>query len=177
MTKNPKWRRSRTLSRRVEFRDISEDDLKFAWAAYKKGKLADMSPVFADISMDGQQFREAFSEFVTSAYDKGWTVLAETRRGFLPIGMVFGNVSPLANHIVVAGIVWFPTASPRNIIEGTVGFFQHMRKDAPMVLYATDEHKRVYEVAAAHGVMRRVGTSHIMIPGKPAAVFETRAQQ
>ena len=174
-TTKQRWRRSRTLSRRLEVRDIAEEDMRYAWAAFKLGKFADMDPQFADTSMTGKEFNAAFWDYVGGNFEFGTTILAQTPRGFLPAGMVFANLSPRLTYMEIAGIVWFPTASKRNIIEGTVGLFQKLRENGtPVTVYATDEHKRVYEVVCAHGILRRVGTTFMMIPGKVAAVFETK---
>lgn len=169
-----KWRLSRTLKRRVDVRPIEPDDLKYVWAAYKKGGLASMGEEFASPEMSNSEFDAAFEKMADRCAE-GWIVQAETRRGFMPIGLVLGGLAPMGAYLIICGIVWFPWASKRNIIEGAVSFFNSLRKQAPWMLYATDEHKRLYEVGCMHGIMRRVGTSMVVIPGRSAAVFEGRA--
>jgi hypothetical protein len=171
--KRPSWRLRKTLARKVECRPIEDEDMRFIWAAYKKGALATMGPDFADGQMDAVQFREKFENAVLENYHAGWTVFGETSRGMIPIGIAFGAWAPVGAYLIITGIAWFPWASKRNILEGTVAFFDALRNaKTPWVGYAKSNAKRLYEVCCMHSIMRRVGTSHIVFPGEPAAVFE-----
>lgn len=174
----PNWRLKKTISRPVDYRPIEQDDVKYAWISYKKGALADLGPKFADTSMNADEFKMAFQVEVTTAYHGAWTLLAQTPRGFMPVGFVLGFWShPEPRYSVfmnVGAMVWLPIASKRNKIETAIYFFNSIRNDFPMVEYAREKDKRFFEVVARHGVMRRVGTSHNIYPGEPAAVYETR---
>jgi hypothetical protein len=173
--RRPDWRLKKTLGRAVDFRPIEAEDMRWIFAAYKQGALAGMGADFAKSDKDPAAFKTAFEAHVTSTYDGGWTLFANTSRGFSPIGLVFGVWAPLMPHImVVAGIAFFPWARRRNVIEATVGFFSGIRRTLHFIGYALPEHKRLYEVCCAHGIMRRTGTSFIVFSDKPAAVFETR---
>lgn len=169
--RRPNWRLSKTLKRDIEFRPIEDKDLKYIWAAYKSGGFKEMS--FSD-SLSPDEFRDAFCRAVTSNCQMGWILTANSKKGFIPVGVILASWAPLATHLVVVGISWMPWATKRNIVECCVGFFNGARKEYSFVGYALPEHKRMYEVCAMHGVMRRVGTSYIAIPGKHVAVFETR---
>lgn len=170
-----KWRLKRTLSRRVSYRPIEAEDVKYAWAAYKKGGLSAMGGRFAEQDMDADAFRAEFESFVLSSHHAAWTLFAGTKNGHIPVGVVFAAWAPNAPYMIVNGMCWFPWASRRNICESMVNFLNICRKETPLVFYALPEHKRLYEVCAMHGVVRRVGTSYVAIPGHAAAVFETRA--
>ncbi len=39
-----------------------------------------------------------------------------------------------------------------------------------------DENRRFFEMLAKHGIMRRAGTTHLVVKGEPVAIFETRAE-
>lgn len=171
--KRPEWRLKKTLKRRTQIRPIEADDVKYLWASYKKGALASMGTAFADGNMTPDQFKEAFDR-AAQDYSEGWIILAETRKGFIPSGIVLGKLDKLLPFMIIGGIAWFPWATRRNIIEGTVAFFDVMRKQMPWIGFATDEHKRLYEICCMHGIMRRIGTSHVAIPGQGSAVFEAR---
>lgn len=161
-----KWRLSRTLRRRVDSRPIENDDVKYAYAAYKNGALKDHFPD----GLDAPSFKQAFEEFVLSSAHAAWVIVAHTKNGFIPIGLVLGVwAGPL---MMIQGVVWFPWASKRNITEGTVGFFNDLRKQFKWMGFAYGDHKRIYEVCCMHGIMRRVGTSH-MSEHHPA-VYEGR---
>lgn len=169
-----KWRLKKTLARRPQIRPIMAEDLKFLWASYKKGALSSMGGAFANGDMSPEQFSQAF-ENAAQNYSEGWVIIADTRKGSIPAGLVLGKMDSLFPFMVIVGVAWFPWATKRNVIEGTVAFFDVIRKTMPSIVFAVAEHKRVYEVCCMHGIMRRVGTSQIAIPERAAAVFETRS--
>lgn len=168
-----KWRLKKTLARRTQVRSIESDDLKYLWASYKKGALASMGSAFADGEMTPDQFKEAFDN-AAQHYSEGWIILTETKKGFIPAGVVLGKMDTLLPFMIVGGIAWFPWATSRNVLEGTVAFFDAVRRQMPCIGFAIDDHKRLYEICCMHGIMRRVGTSQIAVPGRAAAVYETR---
>jgi hypothetical protein len=168
MTATNKWRLSRTLKRNVSVRPIEQDDVKYAFAAYKSGSLKDL---FAE-GMDPPTFKTAFESYVLSNAHAAWVITAHTKNGFIPVGLAFGGWAPQQAFMVIIGIVWFPWASKRNITEGTVGFFNSIRKELNWMGFATGEHKRIYEVCCMHAIMRRIGTTHM--GDKQAAVYEGR---
>jgi hypothetical protein len=123
-----------------------------------------------------------FESQVMRRYHGAWTLSAETRRGFLPVGLVMAFHShfehALCPFMIVGDLIWFPWASKRNRIESAVGFFHRMRNEIPMVDYAHGEvNKRFFEMICRHGVMRRIGTTFNVVAGEPVAVFETRRQE
>lgn len=169
-----RWRLRRTLKRRAEFRPIEDGDVRYTFAAYRKGSLSSLGESFAKTDMDADEFKAAFEKFVLERFHAVWTLFAPTPKGVIPVGIVFAAWAPNAPYMIVSVAVWFPWASKRNMLESMVGFWDSIRKQVPLVFYALPEHKRMYEVCAMHGVVRRVGTSYTAIPGKAAAVFETR---
>lgn len=151
--------------------------MRFAWAGYKAGNLVDMAGPFADTNMSADEFKIAFQARVTTYYHGAWTLFAETKKGFIPAGMVFAFYShpdqALAPFMIIADIVWFRWASARNKIESAVNFFKKVK--IPMVDYAHgDVNRKFFEVLAQHGIVRRVGTTFNVVRGEPVAVFETK---
>lgn len=165
----------------MEARPIEDEDVRWAWAAYKKGALSQMSPRFADGKLTGEEFRKEFAQEIVDNYDAAWTLFAETQKGFVPVGLVLAfwpHPNPAyIRCMTVGGIAWFPWARSRNRIESLVHFFNTVRNDIPLMGYARPEHKRMYEIVCMHGIMQRVGTSYTIFGDVPAAVFETRAKQ
>lgn len=163
----------RTLKRASDFRPVEDGDIKYLWAAYKQGAFE-----FGNRDdMTAPEFKAAFEEAVISKFHAAWTLFGMTRRGFIPCGVVFAAWAPNAPFLIVSGASWLPWASKRNIIECMVGFLSKIRLELQLQFYATQEHKRLYEVCMMHGVIRRVGTSHVAIPGQSALVFETRTPE
>lgn len=173
------WRLKKTLARRLDFRPIEDADVKFAYAAYKKGALAPMAGPFVQTEMKPVEFKATFEETVLSRYHGAWTLFGETPRGFVQIGMVFAfhsHADPaLSPFMIIGDIVWFPWASHRNKVESAVNFFDKIRTSIPMMDYAHgDTNRRFFEMLCKHGVMRRIGTMFNLVKGEPTAVFETR---
>jgi hypothetical protein len=176
----PSWRLKKTLARALDFRPIEDDDVKYAWVAYKKGLLAAIGPKFADPSqMNADQFKVEFEAEVVTNFHGAWTLFAESKKGYMPVGFVFGFLShpnpAFAPFMIVGAMIWFPWATARNRIEAAVYFFNMIRHETPMVEYADEKDKKFFEMIARHGVMRRIGTSHNVYKGRSAAVFETRS--
>lgn len=176
---NPDWRLRKTLAREVDFRAIEQTDVRYAWAAYKKGALGDLGDKFKDMSMSADEFKVAFEVEVTTVFHGGWILIAPTKRGIMPVGLVlafWSHSDPrFAPFMNIGHILWFPWASARNKIESIVNFFSVIRHEVKMMQYANLTNKRLFEVIARHGVMRRVGTSYNVFTDGPAAVFETRS--
>ena len=156
------WRLTKTLARNITFRPIEAGDVKYAWAAYKLGKL----PTFPT-DMSAPHFKDAFEMFVLCNTHAAWTVISSK-----PIGFVFGYWAPGNAYMIIAEVVWFPWATKRNIIEGCMTFFNQIRKEIPVMGFATDEHKGMYDVCCMHGIMSRAGTSHCT--GQKMAIYEGR---
>lgn len=174
-----RWRLKKTLRRKLDFRPIEREDMRYVWAAYKKGALKSLGEKFASGDMESGDFDIAFEAEIAANYHGAWTLFAETPRGFLPVGLVLGFYSHpdprFAPFMIVGDMIWFPWSSNRNRIESAVNFFNRIRHEIPMVEYADEQAKRFFEVIAQHGIVRRVGTSFNVYPGQSTAVFETRA--
>jgi hypothetical protein len=167
----PNWRLSKTLSRKTEIRALGEGDLFYAWAAYKKGVFDDVFPP----DLPANEFNQHFSALIGSRYDAGWTLLAETRKGFIPAGFALGFWPHRAARpfLLLDALVWFPWASPRNRVEATVDFVNKVRRETPMLAFARLQDKHFMETLARHGIVRRIGTSNNIFADSPASVWET----
>lgn len=164
------WRLKRTLSRHVEVRPIENEDVKYVWAAYKKGKLSGL-PLQADL--DAASFKNEFEKFVLSNAHAAWIIKLQTRQGLVPAGLVLGQWGP--SFMFITDIEWFPWATCRNIVEGTVYFFNELRKQFPVLGFSNDEHRPLYEACAMHGIMHRIGTSFGL--GEKMTVWEVRTNK
>ena len=159
----------------MDYRPTEVEDIKYLWAAYKQGGLKAMG--FEDTALSPDEFRSAFEQKLVENCHAAWTLFAHTRKGFIPVGFIMAAWVPGGSYLIVLCVVWMPWASKRNVVEGAVGFFNKARKEFSFMGYAIPEHKRMYEVCAMHGIMRRVGTSYVALPGQACAVFESRAPE
>ena len=174
------WTRGRTLSRGIEVEALGDQHLKFLWAAYQKGGLEVFGEGFEKpdgASWNVEEFHDVFVSLLLNTFHFAWIIKAPTvNHGHIPIGMTTAFWSHhdevRAPFVIIGEIVWFPWASPRNVIEGAVKFFDWLRRDFRAMMYTQD--KRFFEIIARHGIMRRVGTSFNVYADGATAVFETR---
>jgi hypothetical protein len=169
---NATWRLKKTLARKLEFRPTEVDDVKYAWAAYKAGAFGALLPG----GIEADDFRAAFENKIVGRFDALWTLLAGTKKGYLPAGLVLGFwPHPEIQHfMVVDALVWFPWSTPRNRIESVTNFVSKLRSEIPLMAFVRQANKEFLEVLARHGIVRRVGTSYTVFAGEPASVWETR---
>lgn len=150
---------------------ISRDDLKWVWAAYRKGSLDALSEYFTN---DPGQFTAQWAALL-EAEVYVWVMVADTLRGRIPIGLVIGR--PFIDDVVIMGnFTWFPWASNRNVYESSVNLVNELRKDINMLFTVEQSAKDLAIWVARHGIIRRVGTLHDMEDG-PLAMFQSRRPQ
>lgn len=172
MPKHNPWSVKKTTNRSPEIKQLEDGDIFYAWASYKSGGFDD---VFKP-DLDAKQFRDAFSELISSRYDAAWLLSAKTtKRGVFPVGMALGFWPHRIARpfLVLDALVWFPWASARNRVESTVEFLNKMRREIQMIGFARAKDKRFMETLARHGIGRRIGTSMSIFADGPASVWET----
>jgi hypothetical protein len=172
------WRLGKTLARRVDFRPIEAEDMRYAWGGYRLGALANMGGDFLVPNLTAEEFRAAFTREILEKYHAAWALRAETQRGFIPVGFVLGfwshPIPEIAPYMIANMALWMPWATPRTRVESAVNFFNSMRDEIPMIGFARAQDKKFFEAICRHGIMRRVGTSFIAFADEPAAMYETR---
>ena len=150
------------MRRDVGFRDFADQDIKYLWAAEK----------YNGHEINPEEFKEAIYERFNESYDFAWTIEANTKNGYRPIGVIFGLHS--GPFILLGDMTWFPWSSKRNIIEGTTNFINAMKKDFLLLGYTNLKDKKFFEHIARHGILKRVGTIDGLYKDEPAALFQSR---
>lgn len=159
------WSLKKTLSRKTSFRPIEDEDVAYIWAACRKGMKIPQVPD----ALAAEPFRQTFAQMVLDNYDACWTLFANDER----IGLAFAFwLHPQVEQMVFNGFTWFPWSSPRSRLEGAVKFFHIVRREIPMIGFVGADQIGFFDVLKGHGIIRRVGTAHIM--GDSAATYETR---
>lgn len=168
----PEWRLKKTLARHLAFRPIEDDDLPYVWAAYRGGALGDTFPD----GLNATEFKAEFEDLVVIRYDAAWTLFAETKKGFIAVGVVLGfwPHHDAAAFMIADMFVWFPWSSTRNRVESAVNFINSIRSEIPMLGFARLADKPFFEVIARHGIVRRIGKSENVFGDEQASVWETR---
>lgn len=163
-------RRNRVLKRKPTYHAISDEDLKWVWAAYRKDGLRSLKEFFPS-DIQPEEFQNVFVDFIESGIHC-WVCDAQTPRGYVPVGLAMG-VPTIHKMIALGDFNWFPWASSRNIYESTVNIINDLRGKTNLLMTVDLSNKRFAEKIAANGIMRRVGTLH-GVEDDPIAVFQSR---
>ncbi len=157
--------RSRTLRRNPTYRALQPDDVKWMYAAYRQGGMRDILP----FTLETDQIAEFIEGVLALATGN---VVLEARNATGPVGIIRLNENGHRLEILPS---FFPWATPRNVVESLVKFLHDVRRDYAVLWTVAPPDKRLAEVMAAYGVIRRVGTlEHWYGPRQPAALFEGR---
>lgn len=105
---------------------------------------------------EARAFREILEAFILENFSSGWTLIANTKRGKMPVGMLFGIMT--GHFLWLGDLKWYPWATTRNKAETIVKFVSEAQ--GPMLWLANEADKDFYVYIAKHGIARRVGTSY-----------------
>lgn len=146
--KKHKVKLSRVLTRDCSFRGISEDDLKYVWASYKKGALpVDIFPSGLDV----EGFNEVFYDVLASV---PFVYILEKDK--TPMGIVLSVLTPPRK--MEPHVEWFPWATRRNKLECAIKFLNEMRKrDILLLIWSKKEATPFFTHIAKYGILHRVG--------------------
>lgn len=153
-------RLNRTLKRNPQVRDLTGDDLKYLWVAYKQGSLP------LQEGLTPQEFDDAAIDALLSIYNFGWTFLKDNK----PIGFTFA--SSVGPFLFLGDAIWLPNASPRNKIEHATNLLNILRKETKAMFTCEQKDNDYYLHIARHGIIRRVG--HITGMDKPMILWESK---
>lgn len=155
----------RTLKRTPFFREIVDSDLKWLWAAYRKGAFA------IDEDLPQEQFKEAIAHYF-NGHNALYMMLAKVQGELVPVGIMACQdhgyrIEPFA--------VWLPWASARNKLESALNFFNKIRVTRLGVLFVPEKEILLFEKIARYGILQRRGTvGRFFEDGQFAAIFQTR---
>lgn len=144
----PPPRLKRTLKRKPVFRDLTGDDIKYVWAAYKKGAISQIKE-----GLNPADFKGEVTSYLLNNYHYHWVF--ENKKGD-PIGLFFGV--DCRAFILAGDAIWFPWATSRNKVESMVNFFNEIKNYHYLVGYCDEKDKKFFVHIAKHGIIRRVGT-------------------
>lgn len=143
----------------MDFRPVEEGDIPYFWAAYKKGLFRTFN---LPDGLDPMEFSMAFSEYVLENFTGTWTQLADTREGFIPVGLIGGVfVGPV---MIVGDMIWMPWASKRNIYESAVNFIDEMRQKIMVMDFAAYKDRKFFDSISRIGIMKTGSRIHGLHP-------------
>ena len=149
-----KPRLKRTLKRKPQFHDLSDGDMRYLWAAYKKGAFKDTIGLPDDLTVT--EFDQGLKDLILTTYDHSWVVEVKIKDKYQPIGVLFAMQAGVMT--ILGDMVWFPWATRRARTESLINFVNEMRSKTLLVWYSNEEDKDFYVYMARHGIARRVGS-------------------
>lgn len=129
-------------------RFFQAEDQRDLFAAYKlaKGK----APYFEE-NLGPNEFVDALSVLI-NGFDASFVIQAER-----PLGLVLGMQDGVLPHIMWPHVWWFPWATPRNKIEGTLKFITELRDDFLLLIVGKEDEKDFWVHICKYGVLERIG--------------------
>ena len=137
--------------------------MRWLWAAYQKGGIE-----LVPRDLDMRQFEAAAYGYLEGFSEQ---FIVESK---MPVGVI---ATLTDGYRFEPHTDWFPWATPRNILEGSVKFLSNERKDRVGIIYMhdTEKNKTFLNQIARYGIIRRVGTvKNFFAPGDDAVFFQTQ---
>ena len=123
--------------------------------------------------IEPEVFSEKLKATLFAYYDVGFTLLAPTPKGMLPVGAVFGKyVGPF---LLLGDAKWLAWATDRNKLESIINLLNELRKDGLVLFYSNMDDKKFYTHILRYGIAKRVGTIDGLYEDGNGALFQTRA--
>ncbi len=173
--RSPKWRLNRTLKRYVEARPAEPEHMAFIWAAYKRGSLDWLDPIFEDRELDPAAFHDVFMSYMFQNHNEVVIFYGHGKKGFGPVGFVASWLSE--KTLMMSKMVWFPEATSRVIVESVVNFVNSRRRQHVIIGFADEKDSKFFVMLCKHGIARPVG--HIddsRLPGR-VMIFQSKELQ
>lgn len=147
--------RSRTLKRGCSIEPVGEVHFEYLWAAYKRGVFD------IDNDLTVMEFQHIFAMKIKEGIETGddsYIMVSHTPQGEIPVGMVTVNVSEGDfTTQIVPSFLWFPEASPRNILECTLRFVVDFKQDHKLLTSVAEGEWRFLRHLCKYGAVREVG--------------------
>jgi hypothetical protein len=153
-------------NRKVTVSPLSEDDMPFLWAAYRKG-------VWGDILRDDLT-RDEFSEAIYLLSKQKMLFAIKAPNKYPVVGIA--GMTP-GEHCDQADAEWFPWATTRNKLEGSIRAILTLRDLSPFLIWANESQTEFLTHVARYGVLRRMGKFINTKTGKNMATFQSREAQ
>lgn len=106
--------------------------------------------------MDTNLSQQAFQQKVLEMLSLGeyeWVVECRQSDGVRPVGVILAHGLPDGRRIE-PHVDWFPWATPRNRVEGLVGFLIEVSKRFKILVYSTEAERNFWERMKSYGILR-----------------------
>lgn len=151
----------RLLKRGGYYRLVEERDARWIYAAYKKGAF---EPIERDL--DPQAF---LAELVQRSIGAKMHIAISNER---PICLSF--LIPINPNLTDLHAVWFPWATPREVMSATARFLNDQRHETSILITSEDKTRANFIHMCKYGLLRLVGKVENYFEGeRPAHVFQS----
>ena len=130
------------------FRPIADDDMRWVWAAYRKGGLASIAPD----GLTQQDLKQWMADHVsrTSETLALFARMPGDREGVVGLAPVYANGVRAEPHFL-----WFPWASTRNRLESAVNLLDHLRRTHTALLWTHPSDRDFWVRLCQYGVLNK----------------------
>jgi hypothetical protein len=146
---------------------MSTDDLKYAWAAYRKGGFKDIPEGLAPVE---------FNERLLSGVEKVsevYTLTMPKDGSRLPLGLVFVNMINDPTPHILPSVVWFPWATTRNKLETFTKWLAETRLQAMVMITAPRSEHSFHLALCRRGILRTIGSIHGFFEDENAMLYQS----
>lgn len=134
---------------------FEDSDIRWLWLASQMGAFEEL-----EFSDDQDEFIEQILRFVTDIVSQGGFVYIisakSTRRKdnnvLTPIGIVIVN---FYENAAWPHVIWFPWATPRNKLEGTIFFIQELKKRLPILIIAKESDAHFFSHLSRYALLSK----------------------
>lgn len=156
----------RALSRRPYSRPLEGEDLKWLWAAYRKGSFPEIAE-----GLDSDGFTEKALDVLARSHAQ-FLLWSRRESGDRPVGLVLCHRK---NHVLEPHVFWFAWATRREKIETALSFLNEQRRSWLIMISARERDRGFFAHLCRYGFIRPVGTVFGGYgKGQPAHLFQTR---
>lgn len=147
-------------SKGVRFVATSEEDMKAYYKAYQMGSF-DVLGAANDLSFD--DFKVSFAYYLSANKCTSVTFKITKDGAELPIGV--GIIWVRGRIIQNENLIWFPWATPRNILESCINYFDTFRNakekisgaNYKILEFAMEQDVKFFDKLVQMGILEKVG--------------------
>ena len=141
------------LRRGCDYHELTRDDYRWMWAAYKFGSFANL----IEEGLDEDGFVIAITSIMEEYYLRSGTAIVPTayfggRREMAPVGLVLVDYSQDAFW---PHVLWFEWATPRNRIECAVKFLMELKEQGNLLILAEKKDIPFFSHLARYAILNR----------------------
>jgi hypothetical protein len=171
------------LMKKVRFSGTKHEDLHAYYKAYLMGAFERMPEINDNEGLSRDEF-----EFIFSTYVNINGLLTVTFFGFhdgveLPVGV--GFFWPRGRILQISDLTWFPWATPRQIFENCMNYYDGVRKTThtgtgkkyKILEFAHKRDEKFFDRLEKASILEKIGNIDGLYPDGPAILYVTKEEK